>query len=84
MTGESQNSIVMIPADNDGNKLFLKDFRINEKKKMFVCYRSTYNDIPFQETEIFAVDGGKNIAICADDGTVLFRVLFVFIEKLIS
>jgi len=29
--------------------------------------------MPFAETEIYAVDGGKNFVITGDDGTILYR-----------
>lgn len=70
--------IVCIPADKT-NKLFLKDFR-QEKERLFVKYKSTYNDIPFQETEIYIVD--ENFVITGDDGTVLYRFSPFWIEKL--
>ena len=53
------NVICCIPADNNGNKLWIKDFR-EDGKRAFVKYKSTYNDMPFMEVEIFAVDGGNN------------------------
>lgn len=64
--------IATIPADNNGNKLFLKELR-TENNRVFIKYKSTYNDMPFSETEIFAVDGGKNFVITGDDGTILYR-----------
>lgn len=73
--------ICCIPADLEGNKLWLKDFR-QDGKRMFVKYSSTYNDIPFQETEIYQVDGGKNVVITSDNGTVLFRFSAEWIKKL--
>ena len=65
--------IAMIPSDKVGNKLFIKDLRIDEKQRIFVKYKSTYNDMPFLETEIFLVDNDQNCAICGDDGTILYR-----------
>lgn len=65
-------NICAIPADNNGNKLFIKDLR-EGNGRTFVKYRSTYNDIPFKETEIYLTDGGTNFVITTDDGTVLFR-----------
>lgn len=62
----------MIPADNNGNKLWLKELRI-DGDRAFVKYKSTYNDMPFAESEIYAVDGGKNFVITGDDGTILYR-----------
>lgn len=76
-------SICCIPADNNGNKLWIKDFR-EDGKRAFVKYRSTYNDIPFMEVEVFVVDGGKNLVITGDDGTVLFRFSVGWIKKLMS
>ena len=66
-------TIAMIPADNIGNKIYIKDLRIAEDKKVFVMFRSTYNDMPFIEVELGSVDSGKNCAIFGDDGTVLYR-----------
>ena len=74
-------TIVCIPADNIGNKLFLKDLR-KDGVRFFVKYKSTYNDIPFQETELFTVDNGKNCVITGDDGTVLWRIPNEMINKL--
>jgi hypothetical protein len=76
-------SICCIPADNNGNKLWIKDFR-EDGKRAFVKYRSTYNNIPFMEVEVFVTDGGKNLVITGDDGTVLFRFSVSWINKLIS
>lgn len=77
------NTICSIPADNSGNKLLLKDFR-EENQKMFIKYRSTFNDIPFRDTELIPVDDGNNLAITGDDGTVLFRFSVAWIGKLID
>jgi len=65
-------TIACIPADNVGNLLYLKDVRINNKK-IFVKYKSTYNDIPFREAEIYSSDANTNFTINGDDGTVLYR-----------
>ena len=73
--------ICCIPTDNEGNKLWLKDFR-EDGKRAFVKYKSTYNDMPFMEVEIFATDGGKNSVITGDDGTVLYRFQSAWIIKL--
>ena len=72
-------TILYIPADNEGNKLFLKDLR-KDNEKLFIKYKSTFNDVPFQETELFSVD--DNYVITGDDGTVLWRFLKQWIEKL--
>lgn len=64
------SNILMIPADNNGNKLFIKNFH-TMNNKMFCSYRSTYNDMPFQETELYFADNNKNVIICGEDGTVL-------------
>jgi hypothetical protein len=76
-------TIACIPADASGNKLWLKDFKI-ENNRTFIKYRSTYNQIPFEEVEIFLVDEGKNFVITGDDGTVLFRFSSQWINKLIQ
>jgi hypothetical protein len=73
--------IVAIPADQSGNKLFLKDLK-EENNRIFVKYKSTYNDIPFTETEIYGMDGGSNYVITGEDGTVLWRFSTQWIEKL--
>lgn len=72
-------TILSIPADNTGNKLFLKDLR-KDDKRLFVKYRSTFNDIPFLEVELFYVDG--NYVITGDDGTVLWRFSEQWLDKL--
>jgi hypothetical protein len=72
--------IACIPADTE-NKLFIKDFRM-DNDRAFVKYRSTYNDIPFVETQIYSVDGGQNVAITGDDGTILFRFSMNWINKI--
>ena len=64
--------IACIPADDDGNKLFLKEKRMVDGRLM-IKYRSTYNDIPFMDVELHSVDGGSNYAITGDDGTVMWR-----------
>jgi hypothetical protein len=73
--------ICCIPADNNGNKLWIKDFRVDGKKS-FLKYKSTYNDMPFMEVEVYLVDGGKNYVITGDDGTVLYRFSEYWIDKL--
>ena len=65
--------IAMIPADNQGNKVFIKDLRVDEKQRIFIKYKSTYNDMPFMEVELHVVDNNQNCAICGDDGTILYR-----------
>ena len=74
------NTICCIPADNNGNKLWIKDFMENEGR-FFIKYKSTYNDIPFIKTEIYLVDEGKNFAITGNDGTVLWRFSINWISK---
>ena len=65
--------IASIPADKQGNKIFIRDLRVDKKQRTFVKYKSTYNDIPFMEVELYGVDNGQNCAICGDDGTILYR-----------
>lgn len=76
-------TICCIPADHNGNKLWLKDFR-TKGRRSFVKYKSTYNDIPFMEVEISLVDGGNNYVITGDDGTVLYRFQAGWIDKLMD
>jgi len=45
-------------------------------------YKSTFNDIPFTETEIFEIEG--NFVITSDSGTVLYRFNRGWIDKLIE
>lgn len=75
------SEIACIVADNIGNKLFLKELR-EDKDRLFLKYRSTYNDIPFQETEIFVVDEGHNCVITGEDGTVLYRFSVNWLSKI--
>lgn len=46
-----------------------------------IKYRSSYNDIPFIETPLYSSDGGKNVVITGEDGTVLFRFPSIILEK---
>lgn len=73
-------TIVAIPADNKGNKLYIKELR-TERDRLFLKYRSTFNDIPFVETEIFG-DGKKNIVIVGDNGAVIWRFAESWLSKL--
>ena len=75
-------TIAMIPASDDGHKLFLKELRQDEKNRLFVKYKSTFNNIPFMETQIYPVDGGNNYAICGDDGTVIWRFNKQYLENI--
>ena len=65
------DNVCMIPADGEGNKLYIKNFRVEDGKPL-VSFRSTYNDMPFMDTIVYSVDA-DTLAICGDDGTVLFR-----------
>ena len=71
--------IAAIPTDKTGGKLFIKDFR-QEADKAFVMMKTTYNDMPFMEVQIFQQD--DNCVICGDDGTVLYRFSINWIEKI--
>jgi hypothetical protein len=73
--------IACIKADNVGNKLWIKDCR-EDKEHLFLKYKSTYNDIPFTETEVFLVDEGKNCVITGEDGTVLYRFNVGWLAKI--
>ena len=77
------NTICCVPADSNGNKLWLKDFK-KEGKKLFIKYRSTFNDIPFRETEIYLVDNDQNLVISGDDGTVIFRFSVNWINQFVN
>ncbi len=74
---------VMIPTDSAGNFLFIKDFRIDDKR-FFAEYKSTYNQIPFIEVELFLADSDQNFTICGDDGTVLYRFSIAWMQKLLN
>ncbi len=75
------SDITCIVADNIGNKLFLKELR-EDKNRLFLKYKSTYNDIPFQETEVFIVDEGCNCVITGEDGTILYRFNVNWLNKI--
>lgn len=77
------NEIACIPADHEGNKLWLKEPR-QEGNKYFIKYKSTYNDIPFREVQCFSADGGKNLVISGDDGTVIWRFSINWFHKLLA
>lgn len=69
----------MYPVDNAGNMLLLRNFEETEDHKLYIEFRSTLNDLPFERREVYAVDEGKSIVICGDDGTVLYRIPTAFI-----
>ena len=73
--------IACIKADNVGNKLWIKDYR-EDKEHLYLKYKSTYNDIPFTETEVFLVDEGNNCVITGEDGTVLYRFNIGWLSKI--
>ena len=75
--------IAFIPADHLGNKLILKEPR-KEGDRLFVKYRSTLNDMPFTESELYPADGGANYVITGEDGTVFWRFSINWINKLID
>ena len=75
------NTIVTIPVDSSGGKLYLKDLR-EDKDRIFVKYKSSINNVPWQEVEVFIVDGGKNAAITGEDGTILWRFNIGYLKKL--
>ena len=75
----SKNVICCIPANNNGDKLFIKDYRTSDDRH-FVKYKSTYNNIPFRDTEIYATENG--VVICGEDGTVIWRFDVKWIQKL--
>ena len=77
------NIICCIPVDKGGNSLFIKDFRA-EGRRCFIKYKSTYNDMPFMEIELFYADNGENFTINGDDGTVLYRFSVLWIKKLMQ
>lgn len=64
--------IQAVPLDSKGNLLFLKEFR-EENGKFYIKYRAMINDIPFQETELYLIDGGQNFAITGSNAKILYR-----------
>ena len=62
--------IHFIPTDQLGGKLILKNYR-KEGDRHFVEYRTTYNDIPFREIEIFLIEE-EVFVITGDNGTILY------------
>jgi hypothetical protein len=73
--------ILAIPADSQGNKLWIKSLR-TDGTRSFVQFKSTYNDVGWREAELYPADGGVNVVITGDDGTVLFRFNKLWIDKL--
>lgn len=73
--------ILCIPADSNGNKLWIKNFEKLDNK-LYLEYKSTYNDIPFRRTEIFI--SNDNLIITGDDGTILYRFPSMLINSLID
>lgn len=75
-------SIACIPADNVGNLLFILYEESNGR--FFIKYKSTYNDIPFTETEMYLVDNNTNFIITGNNGIPLFRFSVNRINTLIN
>ena len=73
--------LAFIPANDIGDKLLIKDLR-EDNNKLYVKYRSTFNDMPFVETEIYIVDKGKNCIITGEDGTALWRFSINWLHKI--
>lgn len=64
----------MIPVDNDGNSLWLKNLVFDESNDTAsIEYRTTLNDIPFARVGMILVDEASNFAITGGDGTILYR-----------
>ena len=76
-------AICCIPADRQGNKLWLKELRL-DKGRLFVKYKSTYNNTPFTETELFTDESGQNLVITGSDGTALFRFPTAWINNFLE
>ena len=74
--------IAAIPVDWQGNLLFVSNF-VNKEGRFFVDVKSTLNDMPLHEEEIFLTDNNQNFVITGDDGTVLYRFSVLWIEKII-
>jgi hypothetical protein len=72
-------TIQAIPIDRKGNLLFIKDFE-QKDGKMFLSYKSGYNDIPFRRVEVYIQ--GADLVITADDGTVIYRFAVDFLNKI--
>lgn len=70
--------ILTVRADNSGNTLFVKHFS-KMNNRMFCEYKSTYNDIPFQSTELFFDDKG-NVTILDGTGAVMWRFSYELIK----
>lgn len=75
------NTVLSIRASDKGDVLYLKDIR-QDKGITYIKYKSTFNDMPFVESEIVSVDGGVNAAILGSDGTILFRFDINWLNKL--
>ena len=73
--------IQAIPAGDGNHKLLLKEPR-KEGEIQYVKYRSTYNDMPWQEIPLALVDENRNFAITGDDGTVIWRFPVMLINRL--
>jgi len=73
--------IAAIPIDRQGNLLFVSNF-VNKEGRFFLDVKSTLNDMPLHEEEIFLADNNQNFVITGDDGTVLYRFSVLWIEKI--
>lgn len=75
--------IACIPADKEGNKLWLRDLVVGEDG-LFVQYKTTYNDMPWQKCPLFLLEDEKTLAITGDDGTILYSFSIEWIGALKS
>jgi len=76
-------NIACVPIDKFGNLLWIKNCKQNGKI-LTIEYKSSYNDMPFMETNIYTVDGGQNIAIMGSDGTILYRFSINWLDKILE
>jgi hypothetical protein len=79
------NIIQAIPINGNGDLLFLKDFEVrgeNKTERYFIKYRAMINQIPFQETELYLVDNGKNFAITGSNAKILYRFPIELVFKI--
>ena len=76
------STIIAIKA-SDRDTLYIKDIIIKDNR-VFCKYKSTYNTVPFTETELFLVDNGTNLVITGTNGAVLFRFSVKWLSKVLD
>lgn len=73
--------VQMINLDARGEKLFIKEFDVNEKGEASIKYKVSVNDMPFEKVPLFEHEG--SYVITDVQGKVLYRIHPQFLQELV-